>query len=329
MRRFIISLNKDIADNPEETKQFLAEFSEFVGVSADQLKKVYVRSGCTLIDGYGDKAGVERVHEYFKLINSAKPDHPELLAFKKFCDNNDVNNIVDDPKTENPTKRNNQKLKKLILIHGWGGSIETFGNLPIFLKRELNIPVEIYLYPTRERRESHSIAIMARTLDNWIRNKSPSYEVALLGHSLGGVLARYLAVIQECREKPISLRLVTLAASPTDGSLLAAMASRIPFIQNPQLSELSPNSGFLIDLNERWTWWRKRYSPDPCQVRTMYAMDDAVISCTSAIGSDPEAVPIFGVDHTSIVKPPQPDHEIVQTIARFCRDANMHTINDR
>jgi hypothetical protein len=63
--------------------------------------------------------------------------------------------------------------------------------------------------------------------------------------------------------------------------------------------------------------------PQPCHLGTIYGLDDKVVDYASAIGLDPEAVPIFGAGHIDIVKPDSINHEVVQTISRFTRDAKL------
>lgn len=327
MKQFVVVLKRDLVGNRTAINAFLRKLSEFAGVLPEQLKRVHVQRGCTLVHGFADDAGVERLHEYYLSIRSDPPSHPEHQKFKEFVEEwsiERVNQHSSDSSGGPPDKPNHDRKQAIVLVHGWGGSRdETFGSFPEYIERAVGVPAHVYSYPTGWLKKSPSIAFISRNLDNWIRNRAGGTEVAIVGHSLGGLVVRYLAVLQECRENAIPIRLVSLIASPTDGALLASIASTIPILRSAQLEELRPTSGFLVDVNERWVWWRRKHIPHRSRVGTMYAMDDAVVNYTSAIGADPEAVPIFGVDHKSIVKPTKPDDEAVITLARFCREAGV------
>ncbi len=61
----------------------------------------------------------------------------------------------------------------------------------------------------------------------------------------------------------------------------------------------------------------------------MYALDDKIVSYTSAIGGDPEAVPIYDEDHRSIVKPKSQYSEVVLTIIRIAKEAGLYRQSKR
>lgn len=327
MRQFIVTLELDIANDRAAIRSFLNELSSFLGVPPTELRRVHVHRGCTLIHGFAVHCAVDRLLQYFNRVKSGLLDHPEIQAFHEFVKRWVVSRFqayspATQPEGKPPQPRDEESA--IIFVHGWGGSREaTFGQFPEYASAGTGASAYVYSYPSHWLKKSPSVAFVARNLDNWIRTTTLARRVALFGHSLGGVVSRYLTVIQECRDEKIPVRLVALAASPTNGALLASIASKVPLLRSAQLDELRPNSGFLVDLNERWAWWCKNHIPADARVGSMYAMDDAIVPYTSAIGLDPSAVPIFNTDHTSIVKPVSASDEVVLTLVRFCRESRV------
>ncbi|GHG08125.1 esterase/lipase family protein [Thalassotalea marina] len=324
--RFVIRLKNDISQKHFLVNRFLNELADFAGVYEEEFTELKIRKGCTVIEGYMNRAAIERLHDFFEYLKTNQPDSDELKKLQLIINYFKVEVMIDDPASNKTSEFEpaNQNKKVIVLVHGWGGDKDsTFGNLSEFLKEKLNIDIETYPYPSGWLKRSPSVAFIARNLDNWIRNNCQNCEVGILGHSLGGLVTRYLAVIQKHRRIPIPIKLVTLAASPTNGAHLASIASNIPFFNSSQIEELRPNSGFLVDLNERWSFWCKANIPHACSLVTLYALNDMVVSYTSAIGGDSEAVPIYGEDHTSIVKPNSNDSEVVQTITRYAKEAGL------
>jgi hypothetical protein len=324
--RFIIKLKEDISNRQEIVEQFLDELARVAGVYKEEITDLNIRKGCTIVEGYMNRAAIERLYEFFEYLEKNEADTEELMELQSIIRQFNIETLIDDPASNEASKfvppHNNKKV--FVLVHGWGGDKEaTFGSLPEYLNGELDIDIATYPYPSGWLKKSPSIAFIARNLDNWIRNNCQNCEVGILGHSLGGLVTRYLAVIQKHRRTSLPIKLITLAASPTNGAHLANLASKIPSFSSSQIEELRPNSGFLVDLNERWSVWCNEKIPRSCLLATMYALNDKMVSYTSAIGGDPEAVPIYDEDHTSIVKPQSKDSEVVLTIARYARDAGL------
>lgn len=324
--RFIIRLKEDISGQQKVVDEFLNELARVAGVYKEEITELEIRKGCTIVEGRMDRAAIERLYELYQYLRANEADTDELKKLQSIIKQFNIEALIDDPASnaKNKFKPAHQNKKVIVLVHGWGGDKKsTFGNLPEYLNGKLNIDVEAYPYPSGWLKKSPSVAFIARNLDNWIRNNCQNCEVGILGHSLGGLVTRYLAVIQKHRRTSIPIKLITLAASPTNGAHLASLASKIPSFCSNQIEELRPNSGFLVDLNERWSLWCRDNIPNSCTLATIYALNDKVVSYTSAIGSDPEAVPIYDEDHTSIVKPQSENSEVVLTIARYAEEAGL------
>jgi pimeloyl-ACP methyl ester carboxylesterase len=328
LKRIIIRLRHDISQSSHQREAFLGELSLLAGVPLDEIHQQDLRSGCTLFDGVLETPAVERLVEYFDKIKAGLPvDSPEAQMLSAFVDRWSVEVLTDDSWTKGvratlPPSTITGSV--IVLVHGWGGDRETtFGDLPKYLHQRPGVPVLVYEYPSDWFKKSPSVVFVARNLDNWIRNRIAGCRVGLVAHSLGGLVTRYLAVIQESRDHPLDIRQITLVASPTEGAVLATIAKHVPLLDKTQIQELHSNSPFLVDLNDRWVRWRKHFVPSPCHLGTIYGLDDKVVDYASAIGLDPEAAPIFGAGHMDIVKPPSIDHEVVLTISRFVQESGL------
>ena len=51
------------------------------------------------------------------------------------------------------------------------------------------------------------------------------------------------------------------------------LARKVPLLENVQLTELSPDSPFLVDLNEQWVYWAHNHVSASCQIRCIYGAD--------------------------------------------------------
>ncbi len=150
-------------------------------------------------------------------------------------------------------------------------------------------------------------------------------ELAIICHSMGGIVTRKLVVSQAWRNRPLDTRIkqITFVASPHSGVPLAKLAKYVPSIKKAQLSELNTKSPFLVDLNGQWSAWSKSNIPSNCITSSIYGTDDDVVDETLAIGDDPEAIPILGAGHINIVKPESEESEIILTIKRLLSESEF------
>lgn len=152
-------------------------------------------------------------------------------------------------------------MKKAILfIHGLGGGKKTWGLFPKLIEKSLlNYDPIIYNYPTSLikflplfRNRFPSIQTLAKGLDTYIRNKLSQYdEIALAGHSLGGLVIKYYLLDQFDNNNHINTKKIIFYAVPNTGSGLANIG-RIQSYCNPQIRELRAYSDTLNQLNDRW-----------------------------------------------------------------------------
>jgi len=121
------------------------------------------------------------------------------------------------------------------------------------------------------------------------------------------------------------VKLVVFAASPKNGAGLAGLGKVVSSLSQDQLRDLSPNSGFMVDLNDQWRAWVSREVPGSCRINAIYGTGDLVVTNSNAADYDGEAVPLLDKDHSSIVKPVDDGYEIVLTIQRFLVGAGFVT----
>ncbi len=322
--RLSIVMDKTFAQfSSKAKKNFLRDLAYLTGTKTDEFQRVEFLPGCVLFSGDLDEAAVERLVELYAKMKAGKTS-PEIEFLREFVDRHCVRNVNATfqvqlqivPKTEE---------RHLVFVHGWRGEANSFGRMPEFLSMPLDCETSIYEYPTGIWQHSPSIVYVARNLENWIRNNVRAKRLAIVAHSLGGLVVRKFLINQRDRKKPLDTRVkqVTLIASPHDGAALAKIGKHVPFLKSAQLEELSPRSPVLFELSERWQHWTQERVPKRCIVRSIFGTADSLVSETNARGLDPEAVPILGADHQGIVKANNARDEVVQTTIRFMQEAKF------
>ncbi|QOG21758.1 alpha/beta fold hydrolase [Bradyrhizobium sp. SEMIA] len=221
------------------------------------------------------------------------------------------------------TERN---LKDLIFfIHGLGGNAKaTWERLPELLLDDPEVAerfdVDFYSYPTSLVRlpfgsRTPKIQELASGLDTEIRHskKSPYRKVYLVGHSLGGLIARQYLVNEIKDNKPLRVAGLALFAVPNNGAALASIGKKLSSDHN-QLKQLCEEADILEILNEDWVRFRVQK-----RVRTKYVVgtQDAIVDRLSAIAfwGNPDVETITGKGHIDIVKP-TPDNDLAVRILR-------------
>lgn len=303
---------------------FLNDLSDISGCPTSEFRDIVFKKGCVYFEGRLERSAVDRMLELFqKLQKKEHVSSEDIEQFQEFINKHSITNIFDLRVTIiTPSKA---KAGQVFFVHGWNGDAGTFGKLPEYISSNIEAETLIYDYPTGLLRPSYSLDFVWRNLDNWIRNRLESEKIAIICHSMGGLIIRKLVVSQEHRESPLTDRIkqLTFMASPHDGSVLAEIGRHVPGIQKAQFNELSAKSSWLFDLNERWLHWSRNNVPRNCKVRAIVGTDDKIVTINNARGLDPEAVPILGATHTDIVKPKSYDDEVVRTVIRYLKEAGF------
>lgn len=308
-------------------REFLGDLATITGCPENEIENVRFRPGCVIFEGDLDAKAIERLITLYK-ARAQVDDSQELSALLGFLAKYAVSSLTDDLEIRvqiHTTRKSGDAKPVAVLVHGWKGDSTTFGNMPEYLRTLVNCDVEVYPFSTALFAHSPSILFIARNLDNWIRNNAEGKKLALIAHSMGGLVVRRLITMQ--KEVPTGfdglVKNVTFIASPQNGAVLASIGQKVPFLRSVQLDELGPSSPVLFELNAQWDRWVRCNVPANCTVRSIFGTADNIVSANDARGLDPEAVPILGAGHIDIVKPAKSDDEVVLTLARFLRESGF------
>ena len=198
------------------------------------------------------------------------------------------------------------------------------------LGQELGAQIEVPEYKSGFRKGADPIFILGAQLSTFINNRTykADQDVAIIGHSMGGVVSR-ASLVESLRDRERHyarfVKLVVTVASPLGGTWLGSLAGHIPgkFKVMKQAAELSANSSTLAETKQWWGQWVKENTHLVDNVRSVYSLDDKVVPINSAIGEDRNAVCIAGASHSDIVKPKSADDEIARTLLRFAAEAKI------
>jgi pimeloyl-ACP methyl ester carboxylesterase len=177
-----------------------------------------------------------------------------ITVQQEFADPDWADQAVDEPLIihQRTTETGNQRL--VIFVHGLGGSRygtnSTWGNFPKFLYEDiLNADIGLYSYRTALGRlkfwKSTKIEAQAEILATRIRELQKYKSIVLIGHSMGGILAKgAIAHLAKTNQKKVLKRLngLFLMASPQLGSL------KIPRL----FRRLSPDAWVLAPHSDIW-----------------------------------------------------------------------------
>lgn len=325
--RIRIRLERSFVDFQQEARgQFLCDISRISGCAREEIQSVAFRSGCVVFEARMDRQAIVRLVELFAKRNDAIPGDRDLQEFRRLIEIYAIRDVSDqDSYRFTITASRKSASRKIIFVHGWRGDTDSFGKMPDFLAKRMDCESLIYDYPTGFWEKSPSIEFIGRNFENWIRNHAEDAKLAIVCHSMGGIVTRKFIVNQAIKDDPIdrNVKQITFVAAPHDGTGLAAMVGKLQIFRRVQTDEISPNSPFLLNVNEHWKHWATQNVPANCHARCIYGTADAIVPINSAASLDKDAVPILNADHIGIVKPINEDAEIVLTIARFLRKASF------
>ena len=183
--------------------------------------------------------------------------------------------------------------KCIVFIHGLGGGTKTFTKFSIYLnsKWNLNYGIVLFFFSYYKNIFNSKFLVVfpnfillflkaiwskrnlenANKLKNYIdENCNSSNNIVLVGHSMGGLVARQFLV--NCKKDNVDIRNIRMLctfATPHNGSRFAnrlSFINRIPVVKNvyfflsnkfnyrlsPQIGDLSSLSYFLDKLNKDW-----------------------------------------------------------------------------
>jgi hypothetical protein len=314
------------AFGPVEREGFLSELANLLALDRASLRDATFDRGCVHARIKIPEDDLEAFLALYQHALEAE-DSTTLNRLRAFLIKHNVANITGDfsvplqIRVTKPAIDAPPDTQEIIFVHGFTGDKETFGELPRYLSESFYCRSSIFEYPTNWRKHSPSIYFLAKSFDRWFRNHVQSRRVALIAHSMGGVLVRKFITLQGYHPRRLDgyVKQVSFIASPFDGSPLASFGSALG-LGGEQLGELSPGSAFVAELKEAWLSWTGEHVPKDCHVSSLYGTADKIVTPVNAMGTTLGAEAIAGEDHTSIVKPTSVGSEIVITLKRYLRD---------
>ena len=202
--------------------------------------------------------------------------------------------------------------KAALFVHGLAGSKETWGDFKNLIEQDGEVSdfdVDYYEYPSARirlfpyfQKSYGTIQALGRGLKTYIEHKLDQYdEIALIGHSLGGLVIREYLLQEHIGGSSNNVQKVALYAVPNEGSELANIGNTFS-IGHKLLKQLCKKSFYLSDFNITWGHSKVENSYD---FRVIVAVEDQVVSVDSATANfrHHNPITIAGKDHKSVVKP--------------------------
>jgi hypothetical protein len=192
----------------------------------------------------------------------------------------------------------------LIFIHGWNGDpVDTWQRFPRLAIEDPALKafnILVVNYPTYYVKRNLDVETLARWLDDGFARDGVyrRYEnIWIVAHSMGGIIARHLAVInRNDRDAPIYRGLVEIA-TPHDGAQVAKLASEIG-VSEGFLDELHPGSRYLARLRDNFQKLKGRPA-----TYCLASIHDGTVSENSARVPCDDGLTIQGWSHKELVKP--------------------------
>jgi hypothetical protein len=217
--------------------------------------------------------------------------------------------------------------KNLVLfMHGLGGDAQsTWGNFPALLLQNQDIAakcdVAYYRFPTSLfripfSRRAPKIQELAAGLRSQIENTYADYSaIALVCHSLGGLIARRYIIEEVKDNRLLRIRRLALFSVPNNGAALASIGQFISW-RHGQLKQLCRDADVIEFMNEDWI----RYNIQSKLVtKFIIGTQDRVVDRFSVAGywGNPDVETVTGKGHVDIVKPVAEDDLSVIILRRF------------
>jgi pimeloyl-ACP methyl ester carboxylesterase len=313
----------------DDQDAFVLAFQEALGISDSDLTDVSFRKGCVIFEAEIPLPVWRKLQAMYESLDEDS-DSEDLKALRELFDRFDVQSLSEQGVTTFSVRATDKTKPDtrdhVVFIHGWSGTKESFGHLPKFIEARVDCKALVYSYPTRRLAAAPAVPFLAQNFDNWIRlNAAGAPRLAFVAHSMGGILVRKF-IADQCKPwqaEPLNARVkqITLVASPYDGAVMARLAAH--FSNNTQLRDIDPNSPMILDMNREWEHWVQANVPANCKVRCIVSTDDSIVSVNNARGFDPNPIVMVGKTHSDIIKPQEPDDEIVRTIARLLHEAGI------
>ena len=307
-----------------ERDSFLDAFQEISGVSRSEISGILFSPGCVIFRCRMPAEAAERLKDLFDQACSSPSSEgsEEILLVLEWAENNKIRSfqVMGEPA---PGPRSPVR-DHVVFVHGWSGDRKSFGDFPFYLSNSIDADIDVFQYPSFNFKGNANIYTLSRSLDVFIRNRFKGGDIAIIAHSMGGLVARKFAVQQRDLRSSIEdkIKLIELIATPSRGSSLASVANHVPFLRSHQISDMDDFSSFVGELHSQWLSWVGRENNN-CAVRAIYASEDGVVPASEAMDLDREAIPILGKGHIDVIKPATAEDEIVLTTVRLLSEVGF------
>lgn len=165
-------------------------------------------------------------------------------------------------------------------------------------------PTSLFRIPLLGRRAG--IREISDGLDTYLRTyHSDKKEIILVGHSLGGVIARFY-VLESVKSRGLgSIRGVILFAVPNSGAGLASVSNFFSW-RHHHAAQLCKGSDFLDGLNRDWV---REHVEEKLDVMYVVGGTDAIVAKESSAGyiGSSNVATLINHGHRSIIKPDSPE----------------------
>lgn len=202
--------------------------------------------------------------------------------------------------------------KALVLLHGWTGGNDTWKALAVLAQKDPKL-VEFNIltvnYPTFMVRRNLDLPSLAVNVAALIDERLPGNEISIIAHSLGGVVARKIVLLEAQKTAGLKIRAVAAVASPHGGARwLAPIGSRLG-ISTTILPDIAEQSSFLSDLRISWNIYRSRQGSSAVPFRCFRGIHDAVVSEESAANLCDRFEQFSTFGHLDVVSPVSHDDD--------------------
>jgi len=308
-------------------REFLNDLAYVAGCPAHEIEILSIERGCVIVRLKLPEKSARKLLKDYMESQGGVIEAPE---FKAFLEKYSIDQLLEQQQYEVfMTVKKPASGKALLFVHGWNGDQNSFGIMPDTLSSACKCDSYIYRYPSGLLKHSPSLAFTANDLANWVKNHIGNKKLAILCHSMGGLLTRRFILNESQSNKSrfdLNIRTIMFFASPHNGVSYASIGKRIIGLSTEQMRELDPNSPMLFQLNTEWPRWVDDHVPNDCRLNSIFGTKDTTVSFSSSIGLSEETVSLTGKDHINIVKPVSLRDEINLTAWRFLREAHFAEI---
>lgn len=242
------------------------------------------------------------------------------------------------PPSEETTTRRNAGDTLILFIHGLSGSGDgTWGPMLKILAGDYtlkNVSFDCFSYPTtiirtglgKRMASIQQIAAGLKTHLDIVH--SDKREVIIIGHSLGGLIARYYILDELKAKRGAKIKGVALFASPHTGAELASIGRHLSISQR-HLKQLTPHNDLLDAINKDWITLN---AEDNLRAIFIVGGGDKIVSERSAspyIGAK-NVRTLIDFGHREIIKPEGPEDIRYKVLQKFTEETlQAGTTNDQ